>query len=364
MIALQKLIAGHIAMRLRSLPKALTDEIYALSLFMDLQDIDEPQLVFSFNTNSQVTAALAGKTQAFGSPADLAEARWNYAFWLQKPNSRFLTPSNAEDGKLWQALCQENNLRYDESDDFDIDQYEDKIRDLLANLAVAIAKDLHESKAIVQIFGKSIPVIIHELEYYDELANITGRGNPPGVADEFIDWVKNAFAGETIGKTNSSEQFLQNYSGESVAELIELASRYRVDSIVLAFEEAISRKKNISDTERTILAVEALEREVNNGGYDQFFTNSSNEFAPIIVEALKRVGCARTAEITQKAIDALGISGGITREAVESAMEDEDQQRTERLSECDDLYYEGEEPIAERLFAFIKNKRNSIKLQD
>jgi hypothetical protein len=32
---------------------------------------------------------------------------------------------------------------------------------------------------------------------------------------------------------------------------------------------------------------EALEREVNNGGYSQFFTNSSKEFAPRVAEALE-----------------------------------------------------------------------------
>lgn len=364
MIALQNLIAAHIAMRLRSLPKAITNEIYAISLFMDLQDIDEPQLVFSFNTTAQVTAAMAGKTQAYGKPADLAEATWNYAFWLQRPNSRFLTPVDSEDGKLWESLRQENGLHYEESDDFASDQYEERIRALLTDVAVSISKKLHESGAIVEIFGKSIPVIIHELEYYDEIAAITKQGNPPGVADEFIEWVVNECGEAPVENADATEQFLQEYSGESVAELIDLASKYRIDSIVLAFEEAISKKNNINDTERTILAIEALEREVNNGGYDQFFTNSSSEFASVIVDALKRIGCPRTAEITQKAIDALGITGAITRDALDSAMEDEDEQRTERLDECDDLYYEGEEPIAERLFEFIKQNKNLITLQD
>lgn len=364
MIALQNLIAAHIAMRLRSLPKAITNEIYAISLFMDLQDIDEPQLVFSFNTTAQVTAAMAGKTQAYGKPADLAEATWNYAFWLQRPNSRFLTPADSEDGKLWESLRRENDLHYEESDDFASDQYEERIRALLTDVAVSISKKLHESGAIVEIFGKSIPVIIHELEYYDEIAAITKQGNPPGVADEFIEWVVNECGEAPVENADATEQFLQEYSGESVAELIDLASKYRIDSIVLAFEEAILKKNNINDTERTILAIEALEREVNNGGYDQFFTNSSSEFASVIVDALKRIGCPRTAEITQKAIDALGITGAITRDALDSAMEDEDEQRTERLDECDDLYYEGEEPIAERLFEFIKQNKNLITLQD
>jgi len=48
---------------------------------------------------------------------------------------------------------------------------------------------------------------------------------------------------------------------------------YRVDSLVLAMESALDAKdrRTLSPEERVVLAVEALEREVNNGGYDQFF---------------------------------------------------------------------------------------------
>ena len=58
-----------------------------------------------------------------------------------------------------------------------------------------------------------------------------------------------------------------------------------------------------------VLAVEALEREVNNGGYSQFFVNSSREFTPIIVHALLRIDCIKTVEITKDAIRAAGFEG-------------------------------------------------------
>src|SRR6266849_547049 len=103
-------------------------------------------------------------------------------------------------------------------------------------------------------------------------------------------------------------QWLDGYNGESVDDLIALEGKYRTDSLVLAFEEALDKKAarlgdaKLSDEERVILAIEALEREVNNGGYDQFFVNSSREYAPIIVNALRRIGCPKVAEITQKAL--------------------------------------------------------------
>jgi hypothetical protein len=99
-------------------------------------------------------------------------------------------------------------------------------------------------------------------------------------------------------------RWLDGYSGETVDELLALEGKHRTDSLVLAFEQAIDQKAarvgehNLSDEECIILAIEALEREVNNGGYGQFFVNSSREYAPKIVQ-----GCLQTAEITQKALN-------------------------------------------------------------
>jgi len=75
-------------------------------------------------------------------------------------------------------------------------------------------------------------------------------------------------------------------------QLLALEGKYRIESPVHAFEQGISQKaeregrQSLTEEERIVLAVEALEREVNNGGYDQFFVNSSREFARIIVGAL------------------------------------------------------------------------------
>jgi hypothetical protein len=57
---------------------------------------------------------------------------------------------------------------------------------------------------------------------------------------------------------------------------------------------------SLTEEEHIVLAVEALEREVNNGGYDQFFTNSSREFVSTIVCSLRGIGCKKTSNITQR----------------------------------------------------------------
>src|SRR6266700_8058284 len=161
-------------------------------------------------------------------------------------------------------------------------------------------------------------------------------------------------------------KWLDGYSGQSAQQLISLEGKYRIDSLVLAFEQAIMQKagregmQSLTDEEHIALAVEALEREVNNGGYDQFFVNSSREFASTIVGALLRIGCKKTATITQKALKALG-TPDLTAEAIDAVMAGDDEQRLAKLNRCDDSYYKSAEPIAERLFAFIKANKTNIR---
>ncbi len=158
-------------------------------------------------------------------------------------------------------------------------------------------------------------------------------------------------------------KFLDSYSGQTLDEIIGLESEYRIDSLVMVIEQALLRKSRLTNPEQTIRAVESLEREVNNGGYEPFFFNSSRCFAPIVVRALQAIGCPKTAAITQRAIDALRISVPLTEESIRVAIEQDNDSRTEVFSECNHSYYEGkDEPIAEKLFAYIKANRAEIRL--
>jgi len=178
-----------------------------------------------------------------------------------------------------------------------------------------------------------------------------------------------------IGKTMNSIaekqrphlEWLSGYSGQTTEELISLEGKYRTDSLVLAFEEAIDQKEfeygknHLSPSERIVQAVEALEREVNNGGYSQFFTNSSQEFAPVIVESLRSIGCTQVASITEMAARALDVPD-LTPSSIESAICRENEPLRKQLAHLDDAYYHAGEAIADRLFAFIKQNKAEIQL--
>ncbi len=159
---------------------------------------------------------------------------------------------------------------------------------------------------------------------------------------------------------------LNGHSGQTLDQLLSLEGEYRIDSILTAIEQAIAQKAaregdgGLSAEERVVLAVEALEREVNNGGYDQFLVNSSREYAPMIVDALARIGCPKTCEVTRNALDTLGLVE-FDEESIEAAMDAESDERDEELARCDGAYYDSGEDIAAALFAFVKANRVSVK---
>ena len=164
-----------------------------------------------------------------------------------------------------------------------------------------------------------------------------------------------------------SSKWFDSYSGQNTEQLLSLEGEYRTDSLVVAFEQALDQKseaqglENLTLEEQVVLAVEALEREVNNGGYSQFFTNSSVEHCSDIVMSLELIGCPKTADMTKLALKALNVPR-LSAGTIQASLATESDERDEALSECDDLYYDSGEDIAGRLFAFIKANKSPIKL--
>ena len=201
-------------------------------------------------------------------------------------------------------------------------------------------------------------------------------------------------------------QWLDGYTGQTLEELLALTNEYRIDSLVVALEQALDQKStrvgedSLSYEEITVLAIEALEREVNNGGYSQFFVNSSCVYTPIIVESLRRIACPVSANITERAIKAAGFDGlaaaemmkaldsyhaefmrrnqhrFVNREASEAealtsaSSSSDSQSRSQEVSDalekeldaCDQLYYRSGENIAGQLFDFVRANKHAIQL--
>lgn len=161
-------------------------DVYALSFFIydDDDDPRRPSLTVGYNTKQRWQESIAGAS----SPD---EAKWNYAFWLQ--NQLWATDREnwAERIEAWVGDL--GFLYTDEEEDADFDRCMElgaKVTENFVSLACSVAAKLHETGAIVAVFGRPLPIIVHELEYYDQIADQTALANPPGLADEFVSWVR------------------------------------------------------------------------------------------------------------------------------------------------------------------------------
>lgn len=165
-------------------------EIYAISFFVypngayTYRGFDNvAEWAISYNTESDCNGAGA-----------FSEERWNFAFWRQNM-TYIINPDNPD--KLIEALFdwyEEQGITNigEENED---EMYDEDMNYIgkgpagyyeLLQMAANVAKKLHEDGVIKEQFGKDIPIIVHELEYYDLIYDITKEANPNGQADVFL----------------------------------------------------------------------------------------------------------------------------------------------------------------------------------
>ena len=101
-------------------------------------------------------------------------------------------------------------------------------------------------------------------------------------------------------------------------------------------------------------AIWAVESEVNNGGFEQYFLNSSNETAAFVGEALDVIGARRTAEICRRAI-AVAFPAGLpaTPEAISAAAAEFSEKILGRLQALDTEFFEYPHNLTDLLFAYV-----------
>jgi hypothetical protein len=157
------------------------EDVYAVSLYLEYynDNLYEPNVILSYNTNENVKNVVS-------EGVDELEARWNYAYWLQDDLYVFGENETKEHVKEWFINNGYEYLTYDEYYSRDVDEeLICEIDDKIKNELIEVVKKLHETNFIKEQFGKEIPVLIHELEYYDEILEINKKANPSYVIEEF-----------------------------------------------------------------------------------------------------------------------------------------------------------------------------------
>lgn len=156
------------------------------------------------------------------------------------------------------------------------------------------------------------------------------------------------------------------YKGQSSDEVLPHVGTHSHFSVLGGLRWCIEAKARelggedrLTPEELSFLAVLDLILEVNNGGYRQFFWNSSRRFTPMIVDSLRKIGCERTAELTQKAIVALGLRE-LSVAAVTEEIERENPERNTRLEALSKEFYSFDE-ATDRLLWFVVAQKGQIQ---
>ncbi|MGR3972734.1 hypothetical protein [Shewanella sp. 1180_01] len=145
-----------------------------------------PTLTVGYNTVDEWHASIPK-----ASSSD--EAKWNYAFWLQNELLVF-GDSDSQTADILARWVADLGLGYsDAEEDVDFERCLELGQEITEQFVAAVcvvASTLHSNLTVSRVFGRSVPIIVHELEYYNEIADQTEACNPPRLAEEFVSWVR------------------------------------------------------------------------------------------------------------------------------------------------------------------------------
>ena len=174
-------------MAISAIPPADKGDIYALSFwyYTDNDDPRYPKITISYNTITHFESQIA-------EASSVNEAKWNYAFWLQNDMEEI----GGEKDALLEAWFKDTPYYYTDADDKKGGEDEalfDKLIDqggafdkLFIEEIIGLTQRLFSEGIIEAEFGRNIPVLVHELEYYEVPVDWTIRANPAGLVEEFV----------------------------------------------------------------------------------------------------------------------------------------------------------------------------------
>jgi hypothetical protein len=170
---------------LSAVPDRDRSDTYVVSFFVYDEEDDprRPVLTVGTNTESQVGRARRD--------TDEEEARWNYAFWLQ---NQLASIGDASTDPIGAALrtdwLRSLGLWFDDNDESDAAYATaSRITEAFVELCIQAVQGLHREHLIIDTFGRQLPVLIHELEYYDKIVEQNLLANPHELVEGLANWV-------------------------------------------------------------------------------------------------------------------------------------------------------------------------------
>jgi len=176
--------------------------------------------------------------------------------------------------------------------------------------------------------------------------------------------------GKKINETKSLNVEKHKIKTKTMSKINEIVNLVDEIEIIEAVGTIIWNKKeetdgftDLSEGEKTFVFIDIFEGAMNEGGFQFFFENETGDYAREIVEAYKKIGATKTANIIAKAIGLFGINNFSndleTRELVMEKLEDSVFSGWEDL---DEIFFseEQEEDVVALIVGYIKNNKSEF----
>jgi hypothetical protein len=119
----------------------------------------------------------------------------------------------------------------------------------------------------------------------------------------------------------------------------------------------------LSPPERVFRAVWELEAEVNNGGFHQYFWNSSGTLVPDAAGALRAIGASKMSKIVEQAIEAVGHDIDWSDDSVRRATLDAlAPAAVATLDEFDEAFFAYPDDLTTLLCKYVSEHRKEINV--
>jgi len=142
---------------------------------------------------------------------------------------------------------------------------------------------------------------------------------------------------------------------DAYAWLIDLSER----SATRFFETPFAR---LTTAEQVFVTVWTLEADVNNGGFDQYYLNSSGDHAWYAPAALRAIGAERTAAIAERASAPFGPDGPAPDRDTRLASLDKLPEGVDDLwNDCDLAFYAYPDDLTALLSAYVQAHKSEIE---
>jgi len=120
--------------------------------------------------------------------------------------------------------------------------------------------------------------------------------------------------------------------------------------------------EKLTAAEKVFVSVWELEAEVNNGGFHQYFFNSSGDNAKYCVSALERIGAMNAAALVRQA-NSVFENGEppVDSEIRQSKVESFTEEQKNFLDQLDQKFFKYPDKLTELLYDFVMKNRGEIR---